>query len=102
MVRADVSWYARRLAIDLGAKTADDPIDFILGHVDQQIRRAAKKQNAESLPELLAAASQEVGTRFEVIESDSQLNQLITTFPERGEIGFAQLSKDFEESFGVT
>jgi hypothetical protein len=102
MVRADVSWYARRLAIDLGASATDDPIDFILGHVDRQIRRAAKKQNAKSLPELLAAAAQETSTRFEVVDSDSQLNQLITTFIERGEIGFAQLSKDFEDSFGVT
>jgi hypothetical protein len=101
-VRADVTWYARRLAADLGAKTADDPVAFILKHAEKRVRAAAKKLSAKTLPELLDATAQEVSTRFEIIETDAELTQLVTTNAARGETGFAQLPKDFEDSYGVT
>ena len=102
MVRADVTWYARRLAADLGAKAADDPVLFILKHAEKRVRAATKKLNVKTLPELLDATAQEVSTRFEVIETDSELTHLVGTNVARGETGFAQLPKDFEDSFGVT
>jgi hypothetical protein len=102
LVRADVTWYARRLALDLGAKAADDPIEFILGHAGRKVRAAASKRHANTLADLLAATAQEVRTRFEVIETDEQLDRLVKASCERGETGFAALPKDFEDSYGVT
>jgi len=102
VVRADVTWYARRLAADLSAKAAGDPVAFILKHAEKRVRAAAKKLNAKTLPELLDATAQEVSTRFEIIESDEELTRLVATNAARGETGFAQLPKDFEDSYGVT
>ena len=102
MVRPDVTWYARRLAADLGAKASDDPVPFVLKHAEKRVRAAAKKLNARTLPELLDATAQEVSTRFEIIETDDELTRLVATNVARGETGFAPLPKDFEDSFGVT
>ncbi len=102
MVRADVTWYARRLAADLGARAVEDPLGFILKHAEKRVRTAARKLNTKTLPELLAATAQEVSTRFEIFETDDELTQLVATYMARGETGFAQLPKDFRDSFGVT
>ena len=102
MVRADVTWYARRLAADLGAKAGDDPVAFILGYAEKRVRAAAKKLHARTLPELLDATAQEVSTRFEIVETDDELTRLVATNVARGETGFAQLPNDFKDSYGVT
>lgn len=97
-----MTWYARRLAADLGAKASDDPIAFVLKHAENLVRAAAKKLHVKTLPELLDATAQEVSTRFEIVETDAELTQLVTTNVARGETGFAQLPKDFVDSYGVT
>jgi hypothetical protein len=102
VVRADVTWYARRLAADLGAKAGDDPLAFILRYAEKRVRAAAKKLHARTLPELLDATAQEVSTRFEIVETDDELTRLVAANVARGETGFAQLPNDFKDSYGVT
>jgi len=101
VVRSDVTWYARRLAADLGA-VGDDPIEFILDHAERQIRAVAKKHCVSTLADLLTATAQAVGTRFETVSTDEELDQLVARYIDRGETPFAQLPKDFRDSFGVT
>jgi hypothetical protein len=86
----------------LGATAADDAVTFILKHAEKRVRAAVKKLNAKTLPELLMATAQEVSTRFEIVGSDADLTRLVETSVARGESGFAQLPKDFRDSFGVT
>jgi hypothetical protein len=71
-------------------------------HAEKKVRSAAAKLNARTLPELLAATAQEVSTRFEIIETDEQLTDVVSSYVSRGETGFAQVPKDFQDSFGVT
>jgi len=61
-----------------------------------------KTFGAKTLPALLMATAQEVSTRFEVLESDEELTELVRRYVARGETGFAVLPKDFQDSFGVT
>ena len=101
-MRTDVTWYARRLAADLGAKATEDPVAFVLRHAEKQVRAAAKKLNARTRPDLLDATAQEVSTRVEIIESDEELSRLVAMNVARGETGFATLPTDFQDSYGVT
>jgi hypothetical protein len=101
VVRSDVTWYARRLAADLGA-AGQDPVEFILGYAERQIRAVKKKHRVGTLSDLLAATAQEVGTCFEGVSTDEELDQLVVRYTDRGETAFAQLPNDFRDSFGVT
>lgn len=93
-----------KLAVDLGLSVSEVPTRAILRFVTDRIRKIAKRYCCGSLNELLSAVAAEVGTVFEVIRSDSDLQEVSLKYVSRGESAFANLETELsgERDYAIT
>lgn len=92
------------LARDLGLKPSDNVVRDILRYCDGRIRKLLSDftddQNPTSILEWLAS---KLGTRFEIVRTDSELIDLQRKYVALGEIGFVDLVNELSDDvFGIT
>lgn len=92
------------LARDLGLKPSDNVVRDILRYCDGRIRNLLSDftddQNPASILEWLAS---KLGTRFEIVRTDSELIDVQRKYVALGEIGFVDLRNELSEDvFGIT
>lgn len=92
------------LASDLGLSVEESPTRSILQSVGRRITRIARAFRCASLGELLVAAAGELGTIFEEIHSDSELQRICSTYLRKGEKCFANLANELKgpQDYAIT
>ena len=94
------------LARDLGLRLSlrDDPVREIVGYCEQLIAGFLKKfPETRTLSELTEVAAASLGTCFEVIRSEADLQRVKQTYVARGERIFASLERELpDQVFGLT
>ena len=94
------------LAQDLGLRLSlrDDPVREIVGYCERLIAAFLKKfPETHTLSELAEVAAASLGTRFEVIRSEADLQRVKQTYVARGERIFASLERELpDQVFGLT
>lgn len=93
-----------KLAKDLGIKTTDDPVSDILNFCEKRINKLLKgATDCLSLSDFLRWIAAKLGTSFEEIHSDSDLEQIKTKYLQKGEKSFVTLEQEFfDEVLGIT
>jgi hypothetical protein len=92
------------LANDLGIKPSGDPIREIVRFCEKRIRRFLRDfPDCLTLSQLLEISASKLGTRFEEIHSDDQLDEVRARYLRQGEKAFASLHEELLSNvFGVT
>jgi hypothetical protein len=92
------------LAGDLGIKASGDPVREIVRFCEKRIRRFLRDfPDCATLSELLEIAASKLGTRFEEIRSDEDLEEVRGRYLRQGEKAFAELHEELSpQVFGVT
>jgi hypothetical protein len=92
------------LAGDLGIKPSGDPVRDIVRFCEKRIRRFLRDfPDCVTLSQLLEISASKLGTRFEEIRSDEQLNEVRTRYLRQGEKAFAGLHEELPTHvFGIT
>jgi hypothetical protein len=85
-----------KLALDLGLKPKDDAVGEILRFCARRVRSFADQFKCKTLTELLEATAASVGTIFEEINNDSDLERVRLRYLKMGEMGFATLEKELD------
>jgi len=81
-----------KLATDLGIKPSDNPVSDILGFCEKKVKRYLKDfSDCETLYEFLDWVAARLGTSFEEVHSDDDLNQIKLKYVQMGEKIFASL-----------
>lgn len=93
-----------KLARDLGLKPDTDPVREVLRFCEERIAGFLKKlPGTTTLSELLDVVAASVGTTFEVVRSQDDLEHVKRAYLDRGERIFANLDHELtDEVFGVT
>ena len=94
----------RALASDLGIKFSGDPIREILRFCEKRVRRFLRDfPECPTLSQLLEICASKLGTKFEEIHSDDQLEELRARYLRQGEKAFASLHDELSSHvFGIT
>lgn len=92
------------LARDLGLKPSENVVRDILRYCDGRIRKLLSdftdEQNPASILEWLAS---KLGTRFEIVRTDSELIDVQGKYVALGELGFVDLVNELSDDvFGIT
>lgn len=93
------------MAIELGVGAYADPLRAILRHCERQVRAVLEEFPHCTTPaQLLDALANKLGTRFEVVRTDSELRQLQKRSVEKGERGFIRLEEELSrpDVYGIT
>ena len=92
------------LASDLGIKPSGDPTREIVRFCEKRVRRFLRDfPDCETLSQLLDISASKLGTRFEEIRSDDQLDEVRARYLRQGEKAFASLHDELSSNvFGVT
>jgi hypothetical protein len=92
------------LAGDLGVRVSDDPVREILKFCDKRVRRFFRDfPYCSTLAELLEIVASKLGTKFEEIPSDDDLEEVRARYLRQGEKGFATLQEELSDRvFGIT
>jgi hypothetical protein len=92
------------LASDLGIRPSGDPIREIVRFCEKRVRRFLRDfPDCRTLSQLLEISASKLGTRFEEIHSDDQLDETRTRYLRQGERAFASLHEELSALvFGVT
>jgi len=95
---------AWRLARDLGLRPVPDALTAVLAYCERRVRSFLKEfTETPTIEALLEFAANKVGTSFEVIRNDGDLDRVIQTYTGRGERGFAALCHELSDAvLGVT
>lgn len=91
------------LAVDLGLSVSDKPASQIVKFALDRVRRITKKYACTSLAALLAAVAADLGTVFEEIHSDDDLERVQRKYVAAGEKSFANLANELQsEDYAIT
>lgn len=92
------------LAGDLGIRTSDDPVREILKFCEKRVHRFLRDfPGCRTLTELLEIVASKLGTKFEEIHSDDELEEVRARYLRQGEKCFATLHEELSDRvFGVT
>jgi hypothetical protein len=92
------------LASDLGIRPTGDPIREIVRFCEKRVRRFLRDfPDCRTLSQLLEISASKLGTRFEEIHSDDQLDEVRTRYLRQGERAFASLHEELSALvFGLT
>ena len=92
------------MARDLGLKPSDNVVRDILRYCDGRIRKLLSDFTDEHTPaSILEWLASKLGTRFEVIRTDSELTAVHGKYVALGEIGFVDLFNELSHDvFGIT
>jgi hypothetical protein len=98
------SYKIHALASDLGIKPSGDPVREIVRFCGKRIRRFLRDfPDCATLAELLDLAASKLGTKFEEIHSDEELDEVRVRYSRQGEKAFASLHEELPaQVFGVT
>lgn len=93
-----------KLAQDLGLKPIDNPISDILSFCERKIKKYMKEVgDCKTLSELLDWVAAKAGTKFEIINTDEDLEKIKYKYLEKGEKIFVRLEEEFsDEVYGIT
>jgi hypothetical protein len=93
-----------KLARDLGIGATDDPIAAVIKFCDKRVKEFLKIfPDCNTLTELLDCAAAKLGTMFEMVTTDDDLQQIQKKYVNKGEKIFAGLDKDLSEDvFAIT
>lgn len=94
----------RKLALDLGLKLTGNPVDDILRHCDRRVKKFLKEfPECNTLPNLLNVIAAKVGTIFETVKTDDDLQQIKQKYLSKREKIFVRLEEDLDgEVYGIT
>lgn len=94
----------RTLAADLGIKPAGDPVADILRYCEQRIEEFMEDfPDCRTLSQCLECVAGKVGTYFEEVHSDDELDQIKQKYVEQKEKGVAKLEEELSaDTFGMT
>jgi hypothetical protein len=92
------------LASDLGIKRSGDPIREIVRFCEKQIRRFLRDfPDCKTLSQLLEVSASKLGTKFEEIHTNDELEEVRGRYLRQGERAFASLHEELSANvFGVT
>jgi len=92
------------LATDLGINPTGDPVREILRFCEKRIRRFLRDfPDCATLSQLLEIAASKLGTKFEEIRSDEELEEARVRYVRQNEKAFAALHEELPaQVFGVT
>jgi hypothetical protein len=98
------SYKIHALAGDLGIRPSGDPVRDIVRFCDKRVQRFLRDfPDCKNLTQLLDISAAKLGTRFEEIHSDDQLDEVRTRYLRQGEKAFASLHEELlPHVFGVT
>src|SRR5258708_39877946 len=98
------SYKIHSLAGDLGLRPSEDPVRDILKFCEKRIRQFLRDfPDCLTLSQLLEISASKLGTRFEEIQSDDQLDEVRARYLRQGEKAFASLHEELSSNvFGVT
>src|SRR5579863_4230617 len=98
------SYKVHALATDLGINPTGDPVREILRFCEKRIRRFLRDfPDCTTLSQLLEIAASKLGTKFEEIRSDEELEEVRTQYLRQNEKAFAALHEELPtQVFGVT
>ena len=98
------SYKIHALATDLGINPTGDPVREILRFGEKRIRRFLRDfPDCKTLSQLLEIAASKLGTKFEQIRSDEELEEVRTRYLRQNEKSFASLHEELPaQVFGVT
>jgi hypothetical protein len=98
------SYKIHALAADLGLRPSEDPVREILKFCDRSVRRFLRDfPDCCTLAGLLDIAAAKLGTRFEEIHSDGELEELRLRYARQGEKAFATFNEELSEQvLGIT
>lgn len=98
------SYKIHALAGDLGIRLSGDPVRDIVRFCEKRIRRFLRDfPDCVTLSQLLDISASKLGTKFEEIHSDEQLNEVRMRYLRQGEKAFAGLHEELTmQVFGVT
>jgi len=93
-----------KLAEDLGLKAGDDPVASIVAYCDDQVGALIDEmEDCRSLTDLLEWVAAKVGTIFEQVGDEDELQRIKGKYLQKGEKAFANLENELsDEVFGVT
>src|SRR6185437_10914935 len=92
------------LAADLGIKPSSDPVRDVVRYCEKRVRGFLKDfPDCATLAQLLELCASKLGTRFEEIQSDEQLEEVRGRYLRQNERAFATLTDELGSNvFGVT
>jgi len=98
------SYKIHALAGDLGLRMSEDPVRDILKFCEKRVRQFLREfPDCATLSEFLELAASKLGTRFEEVHSDDQMEDVRTRYLRQGEKSFATLHEELgTKVFGVT
>jgi hypothetical protein len=98
------SYKIHALAGDLGIRPSGDPVRDIVRFCEKRVRRFLRDfPDCKNLTQLLDISASKLGTRFEEIHSDDQLDEVRTRYLRQGDKAFASLHEELPPHvFGVT
>jgi hypothetical protein len=98
------SYKIHALAGDLGIKPSGDPVREIVRFCEKRIRRFLRDfPDCATLSQLLDVAASKLGTKFEEIHSDAEVDEVRERYLRLGEKSFASLHDELPaQVFGVT
>ena len=104
MASLNRSYKILALATDLGLKPSADPVRDILAYCEKRVRRFLRDfPDCRTLTELLDIIAAKLGTKFEVIKSDEELQEVRDRYAGLGERSFVTLPNDLDDDvFGIT
>jgi hypothetical protein len=93
-----------KLARDLGIAATDDPVSSVLKFCERRVKKVVETfPDCRTLTELLEAVAAKLGTIFEIVTTDDDLEQIQKKYVRKGEKGFAGLDKELSEDvFAIT
>jgi hypothetical protein len=92
------------LAKDLGLKVKSDPTEAIREYCEKRVVRIIHDfSGCRTLADLLNMVSNTLGTKFEIVRTDQDLDEVQTRYTEKGETAFATLHTELRaDTFGIT
>ena len=98
-----LQYQAAILARDLGLPASVDPVEAIVSWCEKRVGQFLKQLSCSNLEDLLALVANKAGTRFRVVHTDIELQELVDEYVTRGERSFATLINDLApDVFGET
>ena len=98
------SYKIQALASDLGIRASGDPIRDIVRFCERRIQRFLRDfPECQTLVQLLDLSASKLGTKFEEVQSDGQLEEVRGRYLRQGEKAFASLHDELSSNvLGVT
>lgn len=93
-----------KLARDLGIAATDDPVTAVLKFCERRVKKVVEAfPDCRTLSELLEAVAAKLGTIFEIVTTNDDLEQIQKKYVCKGEKIFAGLDKELSENvFAIT